>query len=156
MHRFLVVCAVVFLAGTPSGCSGPNNQGENDAETPAEKGSAQHPEFAQGSIETVTIKLDASKRVSTRDPEKIETLLAALRHAQATNDHKCGDSGQIVLRKKRGDEVKLGILAGHNQRYYEFRLYRGTSYDIYRVERKPFLKGMEDLGLTELDPGFPE
>jgi hypothetical protein len=73
--------------------------------------------------------------------------------AKESEDHKCGDSGQIILCRKNNSEVKIGILAGHDLQHYELRIYQGHSYDIFRVNRIPFLKAMADLGVGELDPG---
>jgi hypothetical protein len=117
--------------------------------------SSQFPEFAKESVEEVKIH-EGGVKVSSRDPAKIESLLAALRDAQATKDHKCGDSGEVFLGKKGGEEIRLGILPGHNDQYYEFRLYRGRGYAIYRVQREGFLKAMAALGVKNLDPGGPE
>lgn len=100
-----------------------------------------------------------SAKVASRDAKTIEALLAALRNAEETKDHKCADSGRITLRLKDGGARKLGILAGHDKRHYEFREYTEDGrerYKIFRVEREPFLKAMQGLGATDLDPGRPE
>jgi hypothetical protein len=123
---------------------------------------AKPPDLPVGSVEAVEIQLDnwgehqKATKASSADAAKIEALLAVLRSAEATRDHKCGDSGQITLRRKGGGEVKLGILAGHDPRYYEFRFYQGDSYGIFRVQRVPFMKAMADFGVGGLNPGGPE
>ena len=123
---------------------------------------AKPPDLATGSVEAVAIQLDAraerqkAAKASSADAAKVEALLHILRSADATRDHKCGDSGQITLRRKDGGELKIGILAGHDLRYYEFRVYQGSSYGIFRVKRVPFLKAIADFGVEGLDPGLPE
>lgn len=124
------------------------------------------PDIAPGSVEIVEIELRAvtsrqkADKASSRDPMKIETLLALLRKGKATDDHKCGDSGKVLIRKKDGSELKIGVLAGHDVKNYEFRVYQSglySQYDIFRVERPAFLKAIADFGITtELDPGKPE
>jgi hypothetical protein len=120
---------------------------------------AKPPDFAAGSIEVVEIKLSGlAKRqkaaeIRSTDAAQITALLDVLRSAVATRDHKCANSGQIALSQKEKGEVRIGILAGHDEQHYEFRLYRGGSYDIFQVERAPFLKAMADLGAGELDLG---
>src|SRR5262249_2966339 len=60
--------------------------------------------------------------VSNTDAAKVGALLAlSSDQHQWLQDDKCGDSGQITLRLKDGGEVKIGILAGHDPRCYEFR-----------------------------------
>lgn len=115
-----------------------------------------------GDVEAVDIALEAlgdrQKEASadSKDNQRIEALLSVLRQGQQTSDHKCGDSGTITLRTKRGTAIKLGILAGHKASYYEYRFYSGSRYTIFRVDRVAFLKAMTDLGMAELDSGFPE
>ena len=117
------------------------------------------PDLPAGNVETVDIRLDdwgqnqKAAKVSSTDAAKVRALLAVLRSAKPTEDHKCGDSGKLTLRQKGGGAVEIGILAGHDLRFYEFRVYRGESYEIFRVERAPFLKAMAAFRVGELDPG---
>jgi hypothetical protein len=114
------------------------------------------------SVESVEIKLTSwlgrqdDDKVTSSDATKINTLLGLIRDARATSDHKCGDSGKIVLHCKDGEQIKLGILAGHDEDYYEFRAYRNDSSDIFRVERKAFVEALRDFGVAKLDLGRPE
>jgi hypothetical protein len=94
--------------------------------------------------------------VRSIDAVKIEALLAVLQSGEATKDHKCGTSGQITLHRKNGSIIKIGILAGHDPNFYEFRVFHGERYDIFRTDRDRFLKAMADLGVNKLDPGLPE
>lgn len=119
-------------------------------------------ELSPGSVTSVEVQLDdwanrqKAGKVSTDDAVKIDALLAVLRSAEPTKDHNCGDTGQVTLRRNGGGEVKLGILAGHNGQYYEFRLYQGDKHSINRVKRAPFLDAMKAFGVGELDPGLSD
>jgi hypothetical protein len=117
--------------------------------------------FDPGNVESVDVRLDdwqdrqKGAEASTRDASKITELIAVLRKGEPATDHKCGTSGWLILHQEGGRTCRVGILAGHNPRYYEFRVYRGegSRYDMYRVEREPFLKAMSGVGLDQLDPG---
>jgi len=122
------------------------------------------PAVAMEDVEAIDIHLDTwgerqkAADTSTQDAGKIEGLLAVLRTAARTTDHKCGDTGTITLRLRGGAKKKIGILAGHDARYYDFRVYRGTGerYDMYRVKRAPFLEAMAGVGANGLDHGSPQ
>jgi hypothetical protein len=92
--------------------------------------------------------------VKSDDQQEIRHLLAGLRHARETKDHKCGDVGELTFHLRSGGVVKLGILPGHSSDYYEFRLYsgkeRGSRYAIYRVPIRAFTSGMKQIGITDL------
>ena len=51
--------------------------------------------------------------------------------------------------------MEIGILAGHDPEYYEFRVYRNgaSGYDMYRVDRELFTGAIAGLGLDKLDRG---
>jgi hypothetical protein len=115
-------------------------------------------EFAAGSVDQIEIQLDdlaehqKAEHTTSGDKGKIETLLTILRSAKPTKDHKCADSGKITLRlKKDGTKLELGILAGHDAQFYEFRAYHNGRYDIFRVPRAPFLKAIEAFGVGKLN-----
>jgi hypothetical protein len=94
----------------------------------------------------------APAKVSNSETAKIEALLAVLRTGEPAADHKCVDDMHVILHRKGGSEQKVGGLAGHDAYYYEFRVYhdKGEGYDMFRVEREPFLKAMAALGLDGL------
>jgi hypothetical protein len=116
------------------------------------------PIVASADVEALDIHLDAwgeeqkAAAVSTRDAGKIDALLAVLRTGGGASDHKCGDGGTITLRLRGGGETKIGILAGHDAGFYEFRVYpkTGSGYDLYRVKRGPFLEAMAGAGAVGL------
>jgi hypothetical protein len=121
-------------------------------------------EFDPGEVESIDARLNdwqdrqQAAQASTDDPDKIEALVGVLRKGEPTKDHKCGDSGRLTLQGPGDRTWEVGILAGHNCRYYEFRVYRAQDrgYDIYRVEREPFVTAMAAIGLDRLDPGVCE
>jgi hypothetical protein len=106
------------------------------------------------SLEYTGVGTTAEGGVKTDDKDEISHLLAGLRRARETKDHKCGDVGHLTIHLRSGGVVKLGILPGHHSDYYEFRLYSGkewgSRYVIYRVPIRPFTSGMKQLGITDL------
>ncbi len=115
------------------------------------------PLLPKDSIESVAIALEETPNrqqpanISSTDKGKIEALAAVLRRAEPAEDHKCGDGGIITFRFKDGSETRLGILAGHDPRYYEYRAYTKRGYSIFRVERDAFMLAMGKLGIARLD-----
>jgi hypothetical protein len=117
-----------------------------------------------GNVEAITLRVDEDGdyrhpvTVESSEPGKIEALLAVFRKGELAKEHKCADSGEITLRRKGGGKQVIGVLAGHNSRYYEIRVYptNETDWQIYRVERTPFLNAMAGFGLEKLDRGGPE
>jgi hypothetical protein len=82
----------------------------------------------------------------TTDPAKIKTFLDVFKTAERASEHNCGDSGAITIRTKDGREEKFGILPGHNEAYYEYRL--GSR--INRVDREQFLATMKAMGVEQI------
>ncbi len=99
-----------------------------------------------------------TQQTLSRDTAKNTALLEVLQRGEPTGDHKCGDSGSIKLQLHAGGQLELGLLAGHHEPFYEFRLYRNGSsgYDMYRVDRPALLAALADLGITKVDLGAPE
>jgi hypothetical protein len=118
--------------------------------------------FEPGTVEAVDVQLEEwgqpVAKVSSRDEAKVQALVRVLRTGLSTGDHKCGDSGRLMLHYPNGGTQRIGILAGHDSRYYEFRVYdrSGSDYAMYYVDREPFLKAMAGLGLERLDLGSPD
>lgn len=95
--------------------------------------------------------------VSTAEQPKIEALAQVLRSGTLVEDHKCGDTGRISFHFTDGHALELGILAGHDDRFYEYRLYAPSGdYSVFHVDRRPFLTAVANLGLPELEAGSPE
>ena len=121
------------------------------------------PSLSAKKVEWVEIALhdqvgNKTQGAISKNREKITALVEVLRRGVPTSDHKCGDSGSITLEPFGYGITKLGILAGHHEPYYEFRLYTndGRGYEMYRVERPAFLEALADLGITKVDLGGPE
>lgn len=96
--------------------------------------------------------------VITHDAAAIQELLTEVGRGVRTEDHKCGESGRIVVHRTDGSKIRIGILAGHYKDFYEFRVFASDSsgYRIFRSDRASFLRAMAKLGLPELDAGLPE
>ena len=107
-----------------------------------------HPELAQGPIVTVEgWRTDNSHdTVRSSDTAAIETLLKVLNTGEPSKDHRCGNRRTIVFHLADSSTTTLGILSGHTQGYYEYRLYDGNRYDVFRVKREPLLKALSVLG----------
>jgi len=121
------------------------------------------PSLPKQSVQSLEIKLHAeigqpSQTVTSTDSAKIDTLVKILRSGEPTEDHKCADSGEITLQFSSGEKRVLGILAGHHEPYYEFRLQAkdGRGYEMYRVDRSALLAALADLGITQIHLGSPE
>lgn len=140
----MTVCCTVVVTGL-CGCSVGNSRPP--------------PSIDPTAIELMAIELkDMGPRQKpakfvVNEPRKFKDLVLLFNRAQATRDHKCGDSGQIILHFKRRPPWIFGILAGHDKRYYEFRVYQGETDGIFHVERDAFAKAMAELGIKDLDPG---
>ena len=65
---------------------------------------------------------EESWTVKCTDHDLIERLVLILREGQPSQDHKCADIGTITIHFEGGRAVKLGILPGHNEEFYQFRL----------------------------------
>jgi hypothetical protein len=122
----------------------------------------QPPALVSGEIATVDVNVfpiadRPAAHVSNAEQPKIEALAQVLRAGTLVEDHKCGNTGRISFRFTDGHGLEVGILAGHDGRFYEYRLYAPSGgYSVFRVDRKPFLTAMANLGLPELDLGLPE
>lgn len=85
----------------------------------------------------------AAPNADTSDPETVEALLAVVRSAQETHEHKCSLEGVIHLRRSFGRYERLAYLPGHDPQWYEFR----HGQKIYRAPREPFVAVMRRLGV---------
>jgi hypothetical protein len=145
-HPFLVLLVVTFLVLLGLGldwCYLPN-----------------HPTLHAEKVESVTVRLgkynpnpgfgpgyeQEPAQVTTDDPALIQPLLDAFRTAKRGEQHNCGDSGVITVRRTDGIVEEVLILPGHDERYYEYRL--GSR--INRIDRGPFLEALKALGLSSV------
>jgi hypothetical protein len=83
----------------------------------------------------------AAPGAESRDPQAIAALVAVLRSAEETTDHKCGSRGVITLHSPR--QERLEFLPGHHEPWYEVR-YAGRAY---RMPRAEFIAAMKRIGV---------
>ncbi len=115
-------------------------------------------------VQSVRVTIDPNANCAQPDPNRkaieIDTaeasrflpLLNILSAAKPSTDHKCGDNGSILLRKRDGNAIRIGLLEGHNARSYEYRLYHNSgskSYTVYSVDKSALFKAFVPLGLSE-------
>jgi hypothetical protein len=103
-----------------------------------------------GDVRSVEVRFEpwgeeASRQAgaSSADPEAIAALVAVLRSAAETPDHKCGSRGAIILRRSFGRSVELWFLPGHHTEWYEFPY----AHKAYRVPRAEFVVAMQRVGV---------
>jgi hypothetical protein len=108
-------------------------------------------------VETIEIDnepgiAEPSLPVRSTDPEAIRAFIASIQNAKTTEDHKCRSLLQVVIVRKSSKNLKLLLLPGHKDTYYEFRQ---PDPGIYRVPRQPFIAALKQLGLPHvpLRPG---
>lgn len=86
----------------------------------------------------------------------LDQLRQVLNSAVSTRDHKCGDEIRLVLKTRWNGAYVIGLLPGHDARYYEFRTRPPLQYGIYRVDRAAFTEAMKGIGVETLPAGRPE
>ena len=89
------------------------------------------------------------------DHPGIATLLSVIRHAESSRGHKCANSGAIRFWMADGRMVAVGLLPGHREGEFQFRLYDNACLaGVYSVQRAAFLAALESLGVPIEDPAF--
>lgn len=88
--------------------------------------------------------------------EAFELLVRVLNTGREIADHRCPDTGHVVARLRDGSERHYGLLSGHDERYYHFRLYDGLTYRVFRVDRPAYIEVMSKLGVDRVDEAKPE
>jgi hypothetical protein len=120
------------------------------------------PSLPRGSIASLVIDLDETRggqgavKITNTDGSKIESLASVLSRARSAEDHKCSSTGKLIFGMKDGIAAFLGLLPGHDRRYYEFRAPSQDGYNVFKIERQAFLQTMAALGVSTLEPGLPE
>jgi hypothetical protein len=117
-------------------------------------------------VQSVLVTIDPNANCARPDPNKkpIESdvtdisrvlpLLELLSRAKPATDHKCGDNGSILIRKRDGNAIRIGLLEGHDARSYEYRLYHDSgpkSYTVYSVDKTMLFKAFGLLGLSGIE-----
>lgn len=107
-------------------------------------------EFQQTSAGQTGMHGGASK------PEFYGELIDVLSTGRESPDHKCADTGRILIKLRDGSELHYGTLSGHNERFYEFRAYDERRYKLYRVPRERMASALKKLGIATIDEPRPE
>ena len=91
------------------------------------------------------------------DDPKVHLLVAVIGEAELSKGHKCANRGAIRFRMEGGGVISLGLLPGHTEGFYEFRLYEEGEYvAFFRIERSPFLEALAGLDVPVNGPAFEE
>ncbi|MDH3284299.1 MAG: hypothetical protein OEQ13_06125 [Acidobacteriota bacterium] len=116
------------------------------------------PDLPLGEIASVEVTMqdrrdpESFETVSSTDAGEIEALAAVVRRAEISEDHKCRNEGTILFRMRDGGVVELGMLAGHEEGYYQYRYYdSGEGYEVFRVDRNALFDALETLGVRMPD-----
>ncbi len=80
---------------------------------------------------------------ATEDRHTIDGLMAVVRSAEETHDHKCGSRGIVTFRQANGLPVQVRFLPGHHEKWYEFR----TGDKVYRAPRGEFVTALRRVGV---------
>ncbi len=89
-------------------------------------------------------------------PEVFKPLLEVFNTGREIADHRCPDTGHVAVHLRDGTQWHYGLLSGHDERYYHFRLYDGLKYRIFRVNRAAYADAMQRLGVDRIDDVRPE
>jgi hypothetical protein len=89
------------------------------------------------------------------DHPGITALLSVIRDAAPSGGHKCANRGAIRFWMDDGRVVAVGLLPGHSEGIYQFRLYDGSNLvGVYSVQRNALVTALEGLGVPSEDPAF--
>lgn len=89
---------------------------------------------------------DESKQtVSCENGELIREFVALLKTASDATPHKCSSPLWITLYFRNGKTYQFDSLPGHHDEYYEFNMRQ-----VHRVERRPFIRLLEKMGLKQV------
>jgi len=107
-------------------------------------------------ITNITFKAEEDTwAVKCEDQDLIKKLVLVLQGGQPSQDHKCRDLAAITIQFEGGKNVKLGILPGHDEKLYQYRLHSDGAYAIFQVGRSEFLEALEAVGCPVNNSGFP-
>ena len=91
------------------------------------------------------------------DQPGIAALVSVIRDAEPSRGHKCANRGAIRFWMADGRMVAVGLLPGHVEGIYQFRLYKGASLmGVYSAHREALLAALEGLGVPVEDPAFSD
>jgi hypothetical protein len=82
------------------------------------------------------------------DDPRVQALVAVLRDAEPGCGHKCPNIGALRFRMSDESIVGIGLLPGHNEGDYGFRLYLGEEFlTVFCVDSETMLGALKDLGV---------
>lgn len=82
------------------------------------------------------------------DDPRVQALVAVLRGAEPGCGHKCPNIGTLRFRMSDESTVGVGLLPGHTEGEYGFRLYLGEEYlAVFCVDSETMLGALKDLGV---------
>jgi len=82
------------------------------------------------------------------DDPRVQALVAVLREAEPGCGHKCPNIGALRFRMSDDSTVGVGLLPGHTEGDYGFRLYLGEEYlAVFCVDSETMLGALKDLGV---------
>ncbi len=90
------------------------------------------------------IKTLSSVATST-DPVALKRLALLMHDALEKQDHKCMDTGRMIVGLHDGGELNFNLLSGHDDSHFEFRYGR----QLYYVQRSEFSDAMRSIGWTQ-------
>jgi len=82
-------------------------------------------------------------------------LIDLIVYATPCGDHKCRNSGTVVLEFSGRRPLKLGLLAGHKPLHHQIRVYSSSSYRVLEVSKAKLRKVLAGLGVDVSNPDFP-
>lgn len=114
-----------------------------------------------GDIERIRINLNpwgphlGAEIVVAGDHPGITALISVIGDAEPSGGHKCANRGAIRFWMADGRMVGVGLLPGHGEGIYQFRLYDNTVLaGVYSVQREALLVAFGGLGVPAGDPAF--
>lgn len=94
------------------------------------------------------------------DDPRLAPLIEVIKVAEPASDHKCANRGAIRFELSDGRTIAIGLLPGHEEGFYGFRLYGDarldTVYSVHRVRRDTLLAVLGELGVPVDGPAFPD
>lgn len=106
------------------------------------------PHFSGGAAGSIEVVLNQGGTFRIESDEARAKLMKLLRSARRHPDHKCAETGRIVIRYVDGDSDEIEVLAGHEPDDFEFR--RGGR--LFRLSRGAVLQVLESSGVKVPPP----
>ena len=89
------------------------------------------------------------------DHPGITALISVIGDAEPSGGHKCANRGAIRIWTDDGRVIAVGLLPGHSEGIFQFRLYDDSKLvGVYSVQRNALMTALEGLGVPSEDPAF--